>query len=75
METLVGLIKGYYYTKDEKCLEWFFKFHDYVWKKFKDEKYMEWFGYLNREGKVLLELKGGKWKGFFHVPRALYIIQ
>jgi len=24
-------------------------------------------------GEVLLELKGGKWKGFFHVPRALLL--
>lgn len=31
----------------------------------------EWYGYLNRQGEVLLHLKGGKWKGCFHVPRAL----
>ena len=29
-------------------------------------------GYLNRQGEVLLKLKGGKWKGCFHVPRGLY---
>ena len=23
-------------------------------------------------GEVLLDLKGGKWKGCFHIPRALY---
>ena len=28
--------------------------------------------YLNRRGEVLLPLKGGKWKGCFHVPRGLY---
>jgi N-acylglucosamine 2-epimerase len=33
----------------------------------------EWYGYLNRQGEVLLPLKGGKWKGCFHVPRALYL--
>ena len=32
----------------------------------------EWYGYLNRQGEVLLDLKGGKWKGCFHVPRGLY---
>jgi len=36
------------------------------------EKHGEWFGYLNRAGEVLLPLKGGKWKGCFHLPRALY---
>ena len=33
----------------------------------------EWFGYLTRRGERLLDLKGGKWKGCFHVPRALYL--
>lgn len=32
------------------------------------------FAYLNRRGEVLLSLKGGKWKGCFHVPRGLYQI-
>ncbi|MDD2245286.1 MAG: AGE family epimerase/isomerase, partial [Dysgonamonadaceae bacterium] len=39
---------------------------------FKDPEYPEWWGYLNRKGEVLLDLKGGKWKGCFHVPRGLY---
>lgn len=39
---------------------------------FKDNEYPEWYGYLNRRGEVLLPLKGGKWKGCFHVPRGLY---
>ena len=38
-----------------------------------DDEYAEWLGYLNRRGEVLLDLKGGKWKGCFHVPRALYL--
>ena len=38
----------------------------------KDKEYPEWYGYLNRRGEVLLPLKGGKWKGCFHVPRGLY---
>lgn len=72
VETLVALAKGYKLTGDEKCLYWFGKVHDYTWKHFRDESYGEWFGYLNRRGEVLLPLKGGKWKGCFHVPRALY---
>jgi N-acylglucosamine 2-epimerase len=47
--------------------------HDYTWSHFADPEYGEWFGYLNRRGEVLLDLKGGKWKGCFHVPRALYL--
>jgi len=72
VEALVALAKGYAYTKDERCADWFKKIHDYTWQHFKDPEYGEWFGYLNRRGEVLLDLKGGKWKGCFHIPRALY---
>lgn len=71
IETLIALIKGYYHTKDPKCLQWFEKIHTYTWEHFPDPEFGEWYGYLNRRGEVLLPLKGGKWKGFFHVPRGL----
>lgn len=72
IETLISLIKGYALTQNEKCLTWFEKVHDYTWSHFADPEHGEWFGYLNRRGEVLLPLKGGKWKGCFHVPRGLY---
>lgn len=72
MEALISLLKGYHLTGSEQCLAWFAKMHDYTWKHFKDDKYPEWFGYLNRQGEVLLPLKGGKWKGCFHIPRGLF---
>ena len=72
IETLISLIKGYQLTGNKECLEWFEKVHNYTWEHFKDPKYPEWWGYLNRQGEVLLDLKGGKWKGCFHVPRGLY---
>ncbi len=72
LETLVALLNGFYHTQDKRLWDWFEKLHRYTWEHFPDEKYGEWFGYLNREGKVLIPLKGGKWKGAFHVPRGLY---
>ena len=72
IETLISMIKGYQLTKDPRCLEWFERVHNYTWEHFKDQEHPEWFGYLNRQGEVLLNLKGGKWKGCFHVPRGLY---
>lgn len=72
IETLISMIKGYALTGDERCLRWFERIHDYTWEHFKDPEYREWFGYLNRRGEVLMPLKGGKWKGCFHVPRGLY---
>jgi len=74
IETLISMAKGYRLTGNEDCKNWFETIHEYTWKHFKDPEYPEWFGYLNREGTPLLELKGGKWKGCFHIPRGLFEI-
>ena len=66
------MIKGYQLAGNRECLAWFDKVHDYVWSHFTDADYTEWYGYLNRQGEVLLPLKGGKWTGFFNVPRGLF---
>lgn len=72
LEALVCMAKAWTLTGNEQAKYWFEKIHAYSWKHFRDEEYGEWFGYLNRRGEVLLNLKGGKWKGCFHVPRALF---
>ena len=74
IESAIAMLKGYQLTGNEKCLDWFLKLDAYLWNNFKDKEYPEWYGYLNRRGEVLLPLKGGKWKGCFHVPRGLYQI-
>ena len=73
LETLVALLMGFNLTQRQECRAWFEKVHQYTWQHFTDKSDREWFGYLNRRGEVLLNLKGGKWKGCFHVPRALYL--
>lgn len=72
IETLISMAKGYQLTGSPDCLAWFEKVHRYTWDHFRDKEFPEWYGYLNRRGEVLLPLKGGKWKGCFHVPRGLY---
>ena len=72
IESLITMIKGYHLTGSKESLSWFNKIHQYTWDHFRDKEFNEWFGYLNRHGEVLLPLKGGKWKGCFHVPRGLY---
>jgi N-acylglucosamine 2-epimerase len=72
LETLVALAMGFALTKRQDCLNWYQRVHEYTWSHFPDPEYGEWYGYLNRRGDVLLTLKGGKWKGCFHLPRALY---
>ncbi|WP_289023956.1 AGE family epimerase/isomerase [uncultured Salegentibacter sp.] len=72
LEALVALAKAYSLTGDQKIWDWYKKVHDYAWTRFSDKENGEWFGYLNRQGETHLTLKGGKWKGCFHVPRAMY---
>ena len=74
LEAAVCMVKGYRLTGDRRALDWFLRLDDYLWTRFKEPEYPEWFGYLNRRGEVLLPLKGGKWKGCFHVPRGLFQI-
>jgi len=72
LEALVALALAYQQTRRTECWDWFERLHQYAWTRFADPKFGEWYGYLNRRGEPLLSLKGGKWKGCFHVPRALY---
>ena len=72
IEAIISLLKGYCLTGDIRCWHWFEKVHAYTWEHFVDKKNGEWFGYLNRQGGVLFQAKGGKWKGCIHVPRGLF---
>jgi len=72
LEAMIAMAKGYLHTGNEACWQWFERLHKYCFEHFTDGEYGEWFGYLDRRGEVLLDLKGSKWKGCFHVPRALY---
>lgn len=72
IEAAIAMLKGYMLTGSEEALAWFERLHEYTWARFKDTEYPEWFGYLNRQGAPLLTLKGGKWKGCFHIPRGLF---
>ena len=73
LEALVALTMGYRLTGRQDCMAWYERVHEYAWNRFPDPEYGEWYGYLNRRGEVSLTLKGGKWKGCFHVPRAMYL--
>ncbi|MGB3767641.1 MAG: AGE family epimerase/isomerase, partial [Phormidesmis sp.] len=73
LETLVALSMAYRLTQKEIYWIWYQRVHHYTWSHFNDPNHAEWYGYLNRQGDVLLPLKGGKWKGCFHVPRAMYL--
>ena len=70
-EALCAFLLAYKLTGRAVFWEWFRRVDDYVWSHFDDPSYGEWFGYLHRSGEPSTTQKGGKWKGCFHVPRAL----
>lgn len=72
-EALCAFLLGYRVTGRVELFEWFRRTNEYVWSHFDDPDYGEWFGYLHRNGEASVGLKGGKWKGFFHLPRALLV--
>ena len=71
-EALIALSRAYLLTGRKDVLERYEKVHQYAWSHFPDKENGEWYGYLKRDGTPLTTLKGGKWKGCFHSPRAMY---
>ncbi|XP_033825504.1 N-acylglucosamine 2-epimerase [Periophthalmus magnuspinnatus] len=74
-EALVAFLMAYAHTRRPELLECFSQVYDYTFKHFPDAQSGEWFGYLTQEGKVVLDFKGGPFKGFFHVPRCLLMCE
>jgi len=74
VEALYATLYAHYLTGEARYLEWFEKVHAWTFSHFPDPQYGEWYGYVHRDGSVLLPLKGNNWKGFFHVPRALILL-
>ncbi|KAL8164395.1 UNVERIFIED_CONTAM: hypothetical protein K2H54_050374 [Gekko kuhli] len=72
-EAMVAFLMGFAETRDPELLEMFDQVAKYAFAKFRDPEAGEWFGYLTQEGCVALSIKGGPFKGCFHVPRALHM--
>ncbi|MBN2446325.1 MAG: AGE family epimerase/isomerase [Phycisphaerae bacterium] len=72
-ETLYAALLSYHLLGDEKYARMYEQVHEYTFGHFPDPEHGEWFAYLRRDGSVLSPLKGGTWKGPFHVPRALLL--
>ena len=72
-EGIVAALHAYRLTGDEYFLRRFQELDEWSFHHFRDPEYGEWYGYLNRRGEPTHKLKGGKWKTFFHLPRALLV--
>jgi N-acylglucosamine 2-epimerase len=71
VEALCAFLLAYKVTGLSVYEEWFDRIDEYTFSHFPDNEYGEWYGYLDRQGNPAVFQKGGKWKGFFHLPRAL----
>ena len=75
-EALIASMMIYRDTKDEKYLDIFYQILDYCKQYFADTPYGEWYGYLRRDGKPTEPAcKGSTFKGPFHVPRCLIMVE
>jgi N-acylglucosamine 2-epimerase len=75
-EALYATLLAWDVSGEARYLEMHQRIHDYAFAHLHDREAGEWFGYLDRYGEPTHMLKGGAWKGFFHLPRALlYCIQ
>jgi len=70
-EAMYALLLACYISEDKKYEQWYEKVHRWSFEHFPDPEYGEWYGYLHRDGSVLLPIKGSMWKGPFHLPRYL----
>jgi len=70
-EAIYALTLAFCKTEDPLWLDWLQKVHQYTFSHFSDDEAGGWFGYCDRKGTLTHSSKGGNYKGFFHVPRAL----
>ncbi|NLX82305.1 MAG: N-acylglucosamine 2-epimerase [Clostridiales bacterium] len=74
-ETAIASLMAYRDTGKPEYLEWFIKTIDYCKEYFSDPEYGEWYGYLRRDGKPTQPpCKGSTFKGPFHLPRMLLMV-
>jgi len=74
-EALIASLMIYRDTGNEKYLDIFYQILDYCKKYFADSPYGEWYGYLRRDGNPTQPAcKGSTFKGPFHVPRCLALV-
>lgn len=75
-EALVAFAMLYEETREHQYWEKLVTVWNYTIKHFSDAKGQgEWFGYLDRQGEITHRFKGGPYKGCFHVPRALFLVE
>lgn len=68
-EAIIATLLAHELTGDAKYARWHQMVHDWAFEHFADPEHGEWYGYLHRDGRLSVTLKGNLWKSFFHHPR------
>ena len=68
-EAIIATLLAHQLTGEERYAEWHRLAHEWAFTRFPDPQHGEWYGYLHRDGRVSVPLKGNLWKGPFHLPR------
>ncbi len=68
-EAIIATLLAYTMTGEDKYAQWHQQIHDYAYTHFHDKTHGEWYGYLHRDGRKSVPLKGNLYKGPFHLPR------
>lgn len=71
-EAIIATLFAFQLTGEPRYLDWHQQVSDWSFRHFADPEHGEWYGYLHRDGRVSVPLKGNLWKSFFHHPRALW---
>ncbi|MAG56970.1 MAG: N-acylglucosamine 2-epimerase [Planctomycetes bacterium] len=72
-EAIIATLFAYELTGRDAYLDLHRQVHDWTFKHFPDPVHGEWYGYLHRDGRISVPLKGNLWKGPFHIPRMLLL--
>ena len=72
-EAVIATLMAYQLSGDLKYAGWHGEIHQWAFQHFPDPEHGDWFGYLHRDGRLSVPLKGNNWKGPFHVPRMHYM--
>lgn len=70
-EAIIATLLAWTLTGDERYAQMHQQVHTWSFSHFADPEHGEWFGYLHRDGRLSVPLKGNMWKGPFHLPRML----
>lgn len=68
-EVIIATLLAHFMSGQHKYAAWHRQAHDWAYAHFPDPQYGDWYGYLHRDGRVSVSLKGNMWKGPFHLSR------